>query len=132
MMATIVKVVIVLPLCRCCESVLYQVRPPPSSLPLASFNAFGQCLAVILGQCLASALHRCHVITIHTEPLVLVGRLERVESAEVLNRNQQYRNHDQCECGQCDQCVDDGGCHCVALVCVVCVYCVKYARRCQP
>ena len=58
---------------RCCECVLYQVRPSPSTLPHPSFNTFGQCLAVILGQCLASTLHRFHVIAVLTEPLVLVG-----------------------------------------------------------
>ena len=47
-------------------------------------------------------------------------RLERVEPAEVLHCDQQHRDHDQCQRGQCDQCVDGSGRHCVALVVACC------------
>ena len=78
-------IVIVLPLCRCCESVLYQTVDPPSTLLPPS-------------------------------------RLERVEPAVVLHRDQQYRNHDHGQCEKCDQCVNGSGCHCVSLVCVCVLY----------
>ena len=99
---------------RCCECVLYQVRPSPSTLPHPSFNAFGQRLAVILGQCLASAFHRFHVVTVLAEFLVLVGRLPRVPPG-ILNTENDNRQDDRGEHGGDD---DGGGRHCVTL-CVV-------------
>ena len=113
----------------CCECVLYLIRPPPSTLPPASFNAFGQRLAVILGQCLASAFHRFHVVTVLAEFLVLVGRLPRVPPG-ILNTENDNRQDDRGEHGGDD---DSGGRHCVTL-CVV-LYApiiVSYRRMSTP
>ena len=114
---------------RCCECVLYQVRPSPSTLPHPSFNTFGQCLAVILGQCLASTLHRFHVIAVLTEPLVLVGWFPRMPPG-ILNTENDNRQDDRGEHGGDD---DGGGRHCVTL-CVV-LYApiiVTYRRMSTP
>ena len=112
----------------CCECVLYLIRPPPSTLPPASFNAFGQRLAVILGQCLASTLNRFHVIAVLTEPLVLVGWFPRMPPG-ILNTENDNRQDDRGEHGG----DDDGGRHCVTL-CVV-LYApiiVTYRRMSTP
>ena len=113
---------------RCCECVLYQVRPSPSTLPHPSFNTFGQCLAVILGQCLASTLHRFHVIAVLTEPLVLVGWFPRMPPG-ILNTENDNRQDDRGEHGG----DDDDVRHCVTL-CVV-LYApiiVSYRRMSTP
>ena len=113
---------------RCCECVLYQVRPSPSTLPHPSFNTFGQCLAVILGQCLASTLHRFHVIAVLTEPLVLVGWFPRMPPG-ILNTENDNRQDDRGEHGGDD---DGGGRHCVTLCVVLYAPIIVTYRRMSP